>query len=153
MKDNIEIERVWQETDFFMVKITCSSEVIKAITQTYITDEGIDELANLIGRFIYDYVEDNNESPENYLWETGEKGDQSTAYVSMRFVRKDSLGHIQIEVYLELDDGGSFSKHNCCFYVETELGLLESFGKRLGRLKEQQIGTRVALSFSPDETE
>ena len=147
MEDNIVIEKTWQDYDFFEIRITGISNIITASAETYTTDKSIDKLTNLIKAFIDGYADGVNGCSKNYLWENGEKGDQSTACISLEFYRKDNFGHIQIEIYLELDDGGKFSKHNCCFYVETELGLLEAFGRKLEKLKEQQTGAKIILNY------
>ena len=151
MKDNIVIERVWQEDYFFEIKITGISNVITAYTKTYTSDEDIDKLANQIKGFVNNYLGGLDDCQDSFSWENGKRGDQSTAYASLGFYCKDRLGHVQIEVYLELNDGGEFSRHNCCFYVETELGLLEAFGKELKNLKEAQIGRKVILNQFYDE--
>ena len=56
-----------------------------------------------------------------------DRGNASTACVSSRFFWKDKLGHIGVEVFAELDDGGDYTEHNCCFFVSTEYGLLMNF--------------------------
>ena len=61
-------------------------------------------------------------------------------------MHKDRLGHILIEVYMELDDGGSYSTHNCCFYLNTEMGLLERFCNKLPKLKQEPLGIEVILN-------
>ena len=65
---------------------------------------------------------------------------------SRNAIHKDKLGHILVEVYLELNDGGDYDYHNCCFYVDTELGLLEEFSKKLYILKEPQLGKVIKLN-------
>jgi hypothetical protein len=74
------------------------------------------------------------------------KGDSSTPFVSFEFSCEDKRGHIIIEVYMELDDGASYSKHNCCFFVRTEAGLLNDFGKSLTSLNKSGIGKKVKLN-------
>jgi len=139
MNDYIEIERIWQDIDFFEIKITCISDSITATTKVYTTDENFDDLSDIIESFIHD---NNNEC----YWENGEKGDDTTACVSLRFYKEDKLGHIKIEVYMELDDGGKFSKHNCCFYINTELGLLLEFHKNLFKIKTRKLGEKIVLN-------
>ena len=80
--------------------------------------------------------------------ENGTKGDDSTQFICLEIWCEDKLGHVIIEVYLELDDGSLYSKHNCCFYVRTELGLLNRFGKSLSLLNEKGIGRKVILGSS-----
>ena len=79
-------------------------------------------------------------------WTNGERGNDSTTCASLRFLHKDRLGHILIEVYMELDDGGSYNTHNCCFYLNTETGLLEKFCKNLPKLKQKLRGVEVVLN-------
>ena len=66
--------------------------------------------------------------------------------VSLNFLHKDKLGHLLVEVYMELDDGGKLSIHNCCFYINTEVGLLTEFCERLPRLKKGSLEATVVLN-------
>lgn len=75
-----------------------------------------------------------------------QKGDDSNACITFEFIHKDRLGHILIEVYMELDDGGNYSSHNCCFYLNTEIGLLEKFCQKLPTLKRELLGIEVVLN-------
>ena len=95
---------------------------------------------------VKELIEAYKELGEEGLWANGEKGDGSTACLSLRFFNKDKLGHINIEVYAELDDGGKHSEHNCCFFVETEYGLLMNFSERLDRLKNRPAGCEIRLN-------
>jgi len=136
--DNITIERIWQDNDFFEIKVMGSSDVITAHTRTYTTDEGIDGLASIIEGFINGLTE--------CLWENGSKNTPGMGYVSFEFIRKDELGHIQLKVYMGLFDGRINGNNYCCFILETELGLLESFSKNLEIIKKRQIGNKITLN-------
>ena len=46
----------------------------------------------------------------------------------------------------QVNDGGSYSSHNCCFYINTEIGLLEKFCKKLPTLKRELLGIKVVLN-------
>ena len=139
MQDRIEIERIWQDNDYFEIQVTCISDIITATTKVYTYNENIDRLSDEIKGLI-------NGNVNECFWENGEKGDSTTAYISMKFNKRDKLGHIKIEVFMELDDGGEFSKHNCCFYVNTELGLLMEFQRNLYKIKSQQLGEKIILN-------
>lgn len=139
MQNNIEIEKVWQDDEFFEAKITCSAKLISANTLVYLTDTSVDELLDTLRKFL-----DGN--ADDQFWESGTKGEGTTSCISFTFLRADLLGHVKIEVFMELDDGGSLSKHNCCFYLNTEQGLLNEFLNNLPKLKEKQIGTKVMLN-------
>ena len=139
MKDNIIFSKIWEDIFAIQLKAVCSSSVATITTEIYVDDDLIDELIFQIKQFL-------NGNIEEGLWANGEKGDGSTACLSLRFFNKDKLGHIIIEVYAELDDGGKHSEHNCCFFVETEYGLLMNFGERLNRLKNRPAGCEVRLN-------
>lgn len=137
--DNITIERVWEDADFFEIEVSAQSELVRANVKSYTTVEAINELASRLVAFPKSH-------DDRYLWENGTKGDTSTPYVSLEFWCEDKLGHIVVEVYMELDDGASYSKHNCCFFVRTETGLLNHFGKVILSLNERGIGKKIALN-------
>lgn len=138
MRDNIIIEKIWQDKDFFEVSIKCSNNKISAITEIYLTNELIDELYEKI-EFVLQFQK------KNIKWESGMRGNGSTSCVEFDITMKDKSGHINIEVYMELNDGGCLEKHHCCFYVNTELGLLYEFNNHLMCLKDRVIGRKVSL--------
>jgi len=137
--DFLSIERVWEDNDFFEIEVVAESEIIRANMRSYTTSESIKELASKLAAFPQNYN-------DRYIWENGEKGDATTTFISLEFWCEDKLGHIIIEVYMELDDGASYNKHNCCFYVKTEVGLLNSFGKSLFILNECGAGKKATLN-------
>ena len=137
--DILSIERVWEDTDFFEIEVVAQSKLISAKVRSYTTEASINELAHKLADFPQNF-------DDKYIWENGAKGDDSTPFVSLEFWCEDKRGHIAIEVYMELDDGASYSKHNCCFFVKTEGGLLNSFGKSLALLNESGIGKKVTLN-------
>nr|WP_122013178.1 hypothetical protein [Maliibacterium massiliense] len=139
MQDYIELKRVWQDAYLFEMEVTCASEHIVASNKVYTTNQSIDNLAEEITRIV-----DGEET--ECLWENGEKGDAYAAYISMKMMHKDKRGHIQIEVYMELQDGGSFAEHHCCFYVNTEIGMLMEFGKNLQKIKQPILGRKIRLN-------
>lgn len=139
MKDNIIFSKIWEDIFAIQLKAVCSSSVATITTEIYVDDDLIDELIFQIKQFL-------NGNIEEGLWANGEKGDDSTACLSLRFFNKDKLGHINIEVYAELADGGNYSEHNCCFFVETEYGLLMNFSEHLDRLKNRPVGFEVRLN-------
>ena len=139
MTDYISMEKIWQDVFCYQIKITCASSCVVATNEFYTSDDSIDDLFNGLNDFIIGKTKE-------FLWENGEKEDHSTACITLKFIHKDKLGHILIEVYMELDDGGSYSSHNCCFYLNTELGLLEEFCKKLPTLKLELLGIEVVLN-------
>lgn len=138
MKDNIILRKIWQDDDVIELAVVCSSPLITATSEIYVSDSLIDELISEITRFL-------NGNKEGF-WANEERGDASTACVSFRLFREDELGHIAIEVFAELDDGGDYSKHNCCFFVRTEYGLLMNFCDHLAQLKSGSGGYEIQLN-------
>ncbi|MDR1101572.1 MAG: hypothetical protein LBL34_04390 [Clostridiales bacterium] len=137
--DMISIERIWEDDYFFQIEITAQSEIMRASVKSYTTEALLKELALRLVSFPQNFN-------DRYLWENGTKGDDSTPFVSLEFWCADKLGHIIVEVYMEIDDGAAYSKHNCCFFVKTEIGLLQTFGNSLFVLNERGIGKKVILN-------
>lgn len=138
MADSLTITRVWQDAYICEVEIKCETEHITVRGKVYTDDVLIDDLRNKIESFLEGKVDTTS-------WQNGTRGDMSTPCVSFQFSHKDKLGHVQIEVFMEIDDGGTLDKHNCCFYVNTEIGLLYQFKEKLLKLKQPQIGIQVFL--------
>ena len=138
MADSLTITRVWQDSCIYEVEIKCETEHITARGKVYTDDVLIDDLHNIIESFL-------EGKADIISWQNSTRGDMSTPCVSFKFSHKDKLGHVQIEVFMEIDDGGTLDKHNCCFYVNTEIGLLYQFKEKLLKLKQPQIGIQVFL--------
>lgn len=141
MKDNIIFYKNWQDDDLIQLKVVCSSCVATVISDIYVSDLLIDELVYQIKQFLDGNI-------EYGLWANEEKGDNSTACLSLKFIKKDKLGHIVIEAFAEVDDGGKYSEHNCCFFVSTEYGMLMTFCERLVCLKNKPAGYKIQLNYS-----
>ena len=139
MKDNIIFRKIWEDSDVIELKAVCSSSVATITSKIYVTNPLIDELISQIKQFLDGNIKEG-------LWANENKGNDSTACVSLRFLWKDRLGHIIIEVYAELDDGGNYTEHNCCFFVGTEYGLLMNFCESLVRLKNHPVGCEIRLN-------
>ena len=99
MTDYISMEKIWQDVFCYQVKITCASCCAVATNDFYTSDDNIDALFHGLNDFM-------KGKTNEFLWENGEKGDRSTACITLKFAHKDKLGHVLIETYMELDDGG-----------------------------------------------
>ena len=136
--DILSIELVWKDADCFEIEIIAQSELIKARVKSYTTAILINELASHLEHF-------SPKGDDRYIWENGTRGDNSTPFVSLEFWCEDKFGHVIIEVYMEIDDGASVDEHNCCFFVKTDIGLLNSFGQSLLTLSKQRISEKISL--------
>ena len=138
MNDNIRMEIIWQGDDYFEISLTCCNKMISATTNIYVTDEIINDLELSINQLV-------RNTKEMAIWKVGERGNDSIPCVELKFFQHDLHGRILIECFMEIDDGGSFDKHNCCFYVNTELGLLQRFGLNVAFLKTKEKRASISL--------
>lgn len=139
MNDDIIFKKIWTDNDIIEVVVICSSSVITVTSKIYVSNSLIDELIYQIRQFL-------DESIEEGMWENEDRGNDSPACISFRFLKKDRLGHIIIEVYAEIDDGGGYTNHNCCFYINTEHGLLLNFCDDLIKMKNCPEGFEICLN-------
>ncbi len=121
--DNIIFEKTWQDNSLIELKISASSEFASAYQSCYIQDNKLEEIADKICCFAENYNE------TCYL-EFGKKEGNYTPAFSMCILPADISGHVKIEVDIEIADNDTRS-HRCCFYVKSELGLIERLGKTL----------------------
>ena len=143
MEDNIIFSKVWEDDCLIELRVTCTSSAASVISSIYVSDDSINELICKIRQFLYS--KDNDETSS---WSSIGSEDGSVACVSLRFLKKDTLGHIAVEVFAEIDDGGSRAEHHSCFFVNTEYGLLTNFCNRLVQLKENPVGYEIQLNCS-----
>ena len=136
--DTITFKKIWEDERCFELEIAAQSECVGAKTTCYADAETISRLAACCSRFPCV-----GKAP--CRWECGRRGDGTTPYVSLEIVHYDRSGHVRIEIFMELDDGGPLSRHTCCFFVQTELGALNRFGSRLSALVQRGVGQTAAL--------
>ena len=135
--DNIIFEKICQDDSLIELKISANSEFVSAYQSCYIQDKKLEEIAETICKFIENYNE------TCYL-EFGKKEGNYTPAFSMCLLPADISGHIKIEVDIEIEDNDTRS-HRCCFYVKSELGLIERLGMSLKKLIIEQDGYEVSL--------
>lgn len=135
--DNMIMEKVWQDGNLLELKVTASSSYVTVFQFCYVSKEQLDELSAGICSYILD-------SERKYYWETGPKEGKYPAAFSLEVLPAQKTGHVTIEVDIEIEDNSN-RKHRCVFYVESELGLFERFGKSLKYLKECEPGEEVRL--------
>lgn len=139
MTDDLIMTRCWQDIECFQIEIECKTEFIIVRGKVYTSDDLIDDLYNKIDLFL-------SGNMCTTSWQNGTRGDASTPCIAFQLLHKDELGHVQIEIFMEIDDGGTLCTHNCCFFVNTEIGLLYQFKDNVLKLKTPQLGTQVSLN-------
>lgn len=137
MQDNLTFEKTYQDDTLIELKISASSEYASAYQNCYIQDIELKNIAEKICNYVDNYSE------ACYLEFGHKQGDYTPAF-SMELLPADSFGHVKIEVDIEIDDNDSRS-HRCCFYVNSELGLVEQLGNALKELVAGPIGESVSL--------
>lgn len=133
----LSFEKVWKGDELYEIELKAESEFIKIKTKSYADPEKITELAERLLSFP-------QKKNDRFLWENGIKGDGYTPCFSLEF-ECDERGRVKIEVYSEIDDGASFEKHNCCFFIESEIGLVNRFGKSLLNMNNGEIGNKAEM--------
>ena len=135
--DNIIIKKVYHEDGLIEIEIRAMSEFVSANQLCYVEDIKLKDNADKIVAY------SNNYNQDCYI-EFGEKKGEFTPAFSLDFLKADLRGHVKIEVDLEIADNDE-RKHRCCFYVMSELGLVEQFGKGICNLVSSEVGTEVRL--------
>lgn len=135
--DYLSFEKIWQDNELLELKISAGSEFVSAYQNCYIQDSALGAIAEEIAGYFCNYTE------PCYL-EFGKKEGANTPAFSMCILPADVSGHIKIEVDMEIDDNDTRA-HRCCFYVNSELGMVEKFGHSLKRLISGEIGEKVSL--------
>jgi hypothetical protein len=120
---------------FWEIKIIAQSQRASAIADVYVTQSEIVELANSLISF-----------PQKEDSEIRWSAPGEDEPLRFHIFQKDRLGHVLVEVYALIDDGvPEKSNHSTCFYVATEIGLLNTFGHRLLSIDRLKLGTRISL--------
>ena len=135
--DNIEFEKLGIDGDLIELRISASSTFVSAYQNCYVEGSALKEIAKKVLDYIAQY------DSSCYL-EFGENEGNYTPAFSMRILPASVSGHLKIEVDIEINDNNKRC-HRCCFYVHSELGLIEKLGIALGRLATGQNGTIVSL--------
>lgn len=135
--DNITFEKIWQDENLIELKITANSKFVSSYQSCYIQDKKLEEIADKIYNFVGNY------SKTCYL-EFGKKEGNYTPAFSMCILPADVSGQVKIEVDIEIEDN-DIRSHRCCFYVKSELGLIEQLGISLKKLITAQDKSEVSL--------
>ena len=137
--DNIIFERVY-DNSFFIVKVTVNSKNIRAtIDELFMDNSRLLELSTALTSLPFPMQEDNT-----FYWEYSSHR-IAEKELSFRITQMNKLGHMLVEVKMLIEDESMGEKHQCCFFIKTEIGLLNAFGKRLISLNELPHGIKIAL--------
>lgn len=138
MNHNIIFEKIWQDQNLVELKITAVSEFVKAYQSCYVDDSLIRNITEKISEYT-------RKPGEACYIEFGSKIGNFRPAFSMYFLPADKLGHVKIEVDVEIEDN-DIRAHRCCFYVNGELGSIERLGKELSKVVNGALGEICSLN-------
>ena len=95
---NIEFIKIYEDEYFFEIECKAYSDKVSVNMNAYVDNNSIDNLKDKIYQFI-------NLKTEEFVWETSKYGNDTTPNFMMIIFYQDSVGHIRIEVYCEIDMG------------------------------------------------
>lgn len=136
--NNIIVEKVWNDSDMMELHIVAESEFVRAHQTCYIQEADLQEIGHKMINYVSEY------GNQDLYVELGKKEGNFTPAFSMNFTKKDSSGHINIEVDLEIPDIKDRS-HRCKYFVQGEIGAIERLGKGFLRIVTSDVGTMCSL--------
>lgn len=136
--DNIKIEKNWEDTNLLEIKVSAQSKYLSVYQLCYIQDTDLEAIGKRIKEFSFD-------PSKNCYVEFGEMTGDFTPAFSLDLYPADVNGKIKIEVNMEIEDNDE-RKHRCCFYIQSEIGLVEQFGNKLIQLSTQASVDEINLN-------
>ena len=129
--DNIKIEKNWEDSNLLELKVSITSKYLSIYQLCFIQDTDLEIIGKNIIEFSFYFK-------ENCYVEFGEKKGNYTPAFSLEFFPADVTGKIFIEADMEIDDNDE-RRHRCCFYVQSEIGLVERFGNGLVQMAQKKV--------------
>lgn len=134
--DNITIEKYMHDSDLIGLNVFIESTYVRVKQYCYVDKFQLEEASTKLKEFV--------SNPEKCYIEFGHKTGNYTPAFSMEIERSDLLGHVRIELDLEIDDNTE-RKHRCQLYIFSNIGEIEQFGKDLVRLISMEVDTKIKL--------
>lgn len=136
LMEDIKIIKLGIDMNCIILKVFIQSKFVTAFQTCYVEDVIFKDASDRILNFI------NKRSPTCQIT-FGELGGNYTPSLDM-VMTQDKRGHVVIDITMELNDGAK-PKHPCCFYLNTELGLLEKFASAMNYLVNAPEDTEISL--------
>ena len=139
--DYLEIRKLWEDEaeKFMRWKVTAACPDVTAAVELYVTDAQALDLGAQLGDFL--------KGGTAFSWSAG-AGD---GRISLGFRRRDVLGHLCVEIGMEQEPDGNRDGYRCSFSLWTEIGLLDTFWKRLPGLGYGAGWTALRLGGEEEE--
>lgn len=139
MTDYLEFKKTGTDSQFMLLQVTGGNACIQAVSRIYVTSQMMADLHQELSGFLQE------QDLEGY-WENDVPGIGGPPCVTLRFLPQDTCGHVLLEIYMELNDGGDFGSHNCRFYIHTDRALLKGFMEGLEEFMTPTDGEVLRLS-------
>ena len=139
----IKIERCWADTviDLYELCITCSNDHITAwAMECWASNEMIDDLANKIERY-------SKKEISEFEWKVGDFELNRLSEVTFKVFPMNKFGNLFIQVDMKIYNSSYLNCQSgvCLINIQTEIGLLENFGRQISKLKERENNIIVSL--------
>ena len=139
MSQFIRFQKVHREPDATELNVTAQSPVITASAKIYVTDVMLEDLQEQISAFL------GEKDLEGY-WENDVPGIGGPPCVTLRMLPQKNDDSVLMEIFMELNDGGSFMEHNCRFYVATNRSSLQQFSDGIPAFCSGPAGCELTLN-------
>ena len=140
---NIKLERCWADpvVDLYELCITCSNDQITASAmECWASNEIIDDLSFKIQKYSQKEISE-------FEWQIGDFELNGLSEVTLKVLPIDKFGYLYIQIDMKIYDSSNLNcqSGNCTMNIKTEIGLFESFGKQISKLKERENNIVVSL--------
>lgn len=134
--ENLKIEKYIHDVDLIGLNVFVNSTYVNIKQYCYVDKYQLQKASDKLMKFI-------NDSEKCYI-EFGNKEGNCTPAFSMEVEKIDLVGHVRIELDLEVDDNNK-RKHRCQLYIFSNMGEIEEFGKKVLSLITSDIFTKISL--------
>ena len=140
---NIRLERCWADpvVDLYELCITCSNDQITASAmECWVSNEIIDDLSFKIQKYFQKEISE-------FEWQIGDFELNGLSEVTLKVLPIDKFGYLYIQIDMKIYNSSSLNQQSgiCNMNIKTEIGLFESFGKQISKLKERENNIVVSL--------
>lgn len=129
--DNIAIEVINSnsKSNLIQIKLYATTTKVEVVEKYHLDKKSMKKQLEIVRESLNEgescYID--NTTKRNWLKSLNKKFRKENLNFSIEIMFEDSLGHMTLDVYLEVDDNELSDVHRCYFLVESELGLVYKF--------------------------
>ena len=139
MSQYISFQKIRTDSHCMELTVTAKNPVITASSKIYVTEDMLMDLQEQISAFL-------SEPDLESYWENDVPGIGGPPCVTLRMLPQKNEAEALMEIYMELNDGGSFMEHHCRFYVDTDRKNLKLFADGIPGFCLGSDGCRLLLN-------